>query len=80
MTTTVTHTASRELEHFITLAQRGRNRAASTYERRSLLVADALLDTIPGLDDQAVAGLIEFAQLIKGNYQTLREMIAVTRG
>jgi hypothetical protein len=76
MTATTTHTASPELEHFIKLAQRGRKHAASTYERRSLLVADALLDTIPGLDDQAVAGLIEFAQLIKGNYQTLREMIA----
>lgn len=75
-TTTITHRPSPEFGHFVQLARTGsKNRGASPSERKCWLVADALLDTVPSLDDLAVAGLIEFIGLIKGNDTTLREMI-----
>lgn len=70
-----THAATPALNHFIRLAQKGRMLASSTYERKSRVLALALLDTVPGLDGQALDGLIEFTKLIKGHYQAMRDMI-----
>ena len=71
---TATFTAA--MAHFLQLARRGRRGGASPSERKCHLVADALLDTVPGLDDLALAGLLEFTSLIKPNYQALRELKA----
>jgi hypothetical protein len=55
---------SNELYHFLDLVNAGRLRpTASTGEKKAYAIAVALVENVPGLDDQAVAGLAEFVRL-----------------
>lgn len=52
------------MDHFLRLAVRGKpNTGASGGELRARRLALAIVENVPGLDDEAVAGAIEFVLL-----------------
>ena len=53
---------SRDLEHFKRLVVKGVQPGASTYERRSYAIAQAIAKAACGLDGSALCGLAEFAE------------------
>ncbi len=67
--------ASRQLAHFIELARRGRNPAASGGEQRAARLAAALLDDVAGIDQDAVAGLTMFARVVAANWSAASSLI-----
>jgi hypothetical protein len=60
--------------HFIQLAQRGEFRGASGGEVRANKLALAVLENVPGLDQDAVSGLIEFIALTANAPTTAEEI------
>ena len=62
-------------EHFLRLAHHGRHRGASGGEKRARALAKAIVDQVPGLDGQAVAGAIEFMRLAAAKPGTARDII-----
>jgi hypothetical protein len=63
------------LDHFLRLARSGRFPAASGGEQRAAKLAALVVDEVPGLDDRAIAGLIEFIRGTKNAPQAARELI-----
>jgi hypothetical protein len=64
------------MRHFLRLAKRGKpNTGASGGELRARRLALAVLDNIPGLDDDAVAGLVQFIALAKAEPETARSYV-----
>jgi hypothetical protein len=60
--------------HFVRLARR-KHPGASSGEKRSRRLALALLDNLPGLDDEAIDGMIGFADLVKRAPETARSLV-----
>jgi hypothetical protein len=67
--------ASRELSHFVELARRGSSPAASGGEQRAFRIAEALLQDVAGLDQDALNGLGFFARLCSANLDAARDLI-----
>jgi hypothetical protein len=63
------------LDRFLELADRGAHRGASGGEKRAAQLAASIVDHVPGLDAQAVAGLIEFVRLAAYAPSTAREVL-----
>ena len=52
------------MHHFLNLAQSGRdNPAASTYEKHAARLVAAVIDGVPGMDNEAVDGLCDLIRL-----------------
>lgn len=69
---TINHLATTEekaLAHFISLARRGRGQGASGGERRAARLANAILENTPGLDGDAIEGILQFARLASARYE-----------
>ena len=65
------------MDHFIRLAKRGKpGTGASGGELRARRLALSVINDLQGLDDEAIAGLIEFIRGIqRGGEQLARELI-----
>lgn len=72
-----TQAMSRELEHFLDLADSGQRIGSSSGAKYARSAALILLETVPGLDDKALAGLVEFVQIAKMAPQTARDLIGL---
>jgi hypothetical protein len=67
---------SAELRHFLDLVEHGRHlRTCSSGARRARLLAECLVENLPGLDASATDGLSEFAALCIGYPISARELI-----
>jgi len=53
------------MKHFLDLAHRGSAPACSSGERSAKALADAIIDHVPRLDDEAIDGLCRFAHHAK---------------
>ena len=65
-----------KLEHFVTLAQRGNYPAASGGEGRAHKLASVIVECVPGLDSDAIGGLLEFALLTHSRIETAEALLA----
>jgi len=65
-----------QLGRFLDLAKQGNRRGCSGGERRSHLLAKAIAEHAPGLDGNAVEGLIHFVRLAAARPSTARDLIA----
>lgn len=54
---------SPDLTHFLRLARRGAGVGASGGEGRAFRLVKAVIEDVPGIDGQAVDGLIEYIRL-----------------
>lgn len=66
------------VQHFLTLAKKGRIGAASGGEKRAFRVATklpALLDDVPGIDSSAVAGIVGLIQGCGGAFETVMDLL-----
>jgi len=68
-------TKTEQLDHFIRLARRGAGPGASGGERRANQLAVAMVEALPGLDAEAVTGMLQFAQLNYENSTLARELL-----
>lgn len=65
-----------DLRHFCDLAHRGGHPAASGGEQRAHALATAVLENLPGLDDLAIHGLVEFILVAYSDLNMAREYLA----
>lgn len=63
------------LRHFLKLAKQGRCRGSSGGEKRCARLARLILDEVPGLDGQAVAGLIQLIHFTNAKPASARELL-----
>ena len=64
------------MDHFIRLAKRGKpGTGASGGELRARRLALAVLNDIPGLDQKAITGLVEFIELLQHDYEKAAELV-----
>lgn len=68
-----------ELNHFLALARRGRQPAASGGERRAAALAECIVENVPGLDATALDGLLEFVVLVRGRPSTMRDALDASK-
>jgi hypothetical protein len=67
------------MEHFIRLAKRGKpGTGASGGELRARRLALAVLNDIPGMDDEAINGFILFIRGLSRDYEMARDLIGAT--
>lgn len=69
----------RALEHFVRLAFKGRQATASGGERRAHRLAVAIIDNLPGLDELATDGLVEFLKGVKASPELAAEVVGHPR-
>jgi hypothetical protein len=62
------------MRFFMQLAHRGKGRGASSGERASTQLAQAAIECVSRLDDNALAGFIEFVQLCHTKPNTARDL------
>lgn len=65
----------KSLQHFATLAKRGKAAGASSGEKRCRRIAKALLDNCPGLDGQALEGAATFVRVALDHPETARDIL-----
>jgi hypothetical protein len=63
------------IDHFLRLAKRGASPGASGGEKRAFRLAKAVVEDLPGLDNQAVAGFGEFAIIAYSKPMTAGDML-----
>lgn len=64
------------IEHFIRLARTGKNNpGASGGEKRAFRLAQCVLNNVPGLDGEAIEGLIEFIRIVQPYPQEAHDLI-----
>lgn len=70
---------TKQLEHFVRLANRGQSGGGSGGERRAWEIARVLLEHTPGLDEDATKAIGELAELISEkpwmNWEDVRETV-----
>lgn len=63
------------LKHFLKLARRGfHGGGASGGEVRAMRLAEAVRDDVPGIDGQAIDGLIEYIRIAAAKPSTARDL------
>jgi hypothetical protein len=73
--TTPAVTERPELCHFLDLAEHGRHRGSSRGACSARKLATCLVEDLPGLDSQAVAGLLEFARFVQVKPASARDLL-----
>lgn len=63
------------LDHFLRLALRGRHPGSSGGEKRARRLALALLDNVPGLDGDAIVGMVHFLAEVQKHPEATRTSI-----
>lgn len=70
---------SPELQHFLRLARSGAHPTASSGAAAAFQLAAVILDHVPSLDGQALAGLQEFADVVKAMPESARALVPSRR-
>lgn len=65
----------KSLDHFIDLALQGKRPGSSGGEKRARRLARCILDNVPGLDDSAINGMIEFIRAAQLQPETARSAV-----
>lgn len=65
----------KQIDHFIRLAKRGKHPAASGGEGRAWRLANALLNDLNGMDDDALMGLLAFLELVVKEPEKARTLV-----
>lgn len=63
------------LDHFLSLAYRGRYAGASSGEKSALKLAKSIVTTVSSMDTTALAGAVEFLQLAKDHPQEAADLM-----
>jgi hypothetical protein len=63
------------LERFILLARKGKCKGSSGGERRAAKLAEVIVEQVPGLDEVAMQGLLEFVRLAHASPVTAGDLI-----
>jgi hypothetical protein len=66
------------LEHFLSLARRGRSGTASGGEQRAYRLAIAILADAAGMDQSAIEGMAWFARLSSANHAMAEACVGIT--
>ena len=72
-------TPSPEIQHFLRLARAGAHPTASSGAHAAFQLAAAVLDHVPALDGQALAGLQEFCDIVKAVPESARTLVPSRR-
>ncbi len=68
---------SEDVKHFVDLAARGKHPGSSGGEKRARRLAVAVLENLPGLDDSAIAGLLEFVRCVQTSPSLSRQLVGI---
>ncbi len=63
------------LERFLGLARQGKRPDSNSGEKRARSLALCILDNVPGLDDDAIDGMIELINSVKLKPETAHDVV-----
>lgn len=73
---------TRNLEHLLSLARRGKNPGASSGEQRAFSIVSAIVENFVALDGRAQDGVHELVELIasdNGSRHDIKDMIGINQ-
>ena len=63
------------LEHFLGMARQGKRPGCNSEEKRARSLALCILDNVPGLDDDAIDGMIELINSVRMKSEIARDAV-----